>query len=139
MINNTDVLKQPLIDYAAVTDPTDLSILYAVYMANRALMAMPSMAILGPKEIDPAPDVADENEIKEALKRYLQPSNAHQCCTASMMPREEGGVVDSMNRVYGTKGLSVVDASTWIVNVGNAPMPSIYAGAEKVCLPRCWW
>jgi choline dehydrogenase len=137
-INSTSILTDPLIDYGALTDPTDLSMLYAIYMKNRELMSTLDIAVLGPIETSPAPDTDDEAEIKEAIKRALQPSNAHQCCTAAMMKREDGGVIDTENRVYGTERLSVVDASTFPLVPGGGPQASVYAWAEKVILLPRW-
>jgi choline dehydrogenase len=133
-INSTSILADPLIDYGALADPTDLSMLYAIYTKNRKLMSTPDMAVLGPIETSPAPGVNDEVEIKEAIKRALQPSNAHQCCTAAMMKRENGGIVDTENKVYGTEKLSIMDASTFPLVPGGGPQASVYAWAEKVCL-----
>ncbi|KAF2846944.1 GMC oxidoreductase [Plenodomus tracheiphilus IPT5] len=129
--NSTNILDAPLIDYGALSDPIDLEILYAIYTKNRELMASPDIAVLGPIETAPAPRVSNEAEIKEMIKKALTPSNAHQCCTAAMMSREDGGVVDAQNRVYGTERLSVVDASTWPLVVGGGPQASVYAWAEK--------
>jgi choline dehydrogenase len=131
-INSTSILTDPLIDYGALTDPTDLSMLYAIYMKNRELMSTPDIAVLGPIETYPAPGTNDEAEIRELIKRTLQPSNAHQCCTAATMKREDGGVVDTENKVYGTERLSVVDASTFPLVPGGGPQASVYAWAEKV-------
>ncbi|KAH9863603.1 hypothetical protein J1614_009535 [Plenodomus biglobosus] len=131
-INSTNILDAPLIDYGALSDSTDLELLYAIYMKNRELMAASDIAILGPIETAPAPGISDETAIKEMLKKALAPSNAHQCCTAAMMNREDGGVVDPQNMVYGTERLSVVDASTWPLIVGGGPQASVYASAEKV-------
>jgi choline dehydrogenase-like flavoprotein len=130
-INSTSILDAPLIDYGALTDPTDLSIFHAIYLKNRELMSAPDVAILGPIETAPAPGLHDTEAIKNAIKRALAPSNAHQCCTAAMMSREDGGVVDPQNRVYGTRRLSVVDASIWPLVVGGGPQASVYAAAEK--------
>ncbi|KAH6643036.1 choline dehydrogenase-like protein [Boeremia exigua] len=130
-INSTSIFISPLIDYGALTDPTDLEILHAIYRRNRELMSTPAMSVLGPIETFPAPGVNSTNEIKAAIKKALAPSNAHQCCTAAMMSRKDGGVVDPQNRVHGTKRLSVVDASIWPLVVGGGPQASIYAGAEK--------
>ena len=48
-----------------------------------------------------------------------------------MLPREEGGVVDKRLRVYGVKGLRVVDASIFpMVPRGNI-QSSVYAVAER--------
>jgi choline dehydrogenase len=136
-INSTSIFTAPLIDYGAIMDPTDLEILYALYMKNRELMSTPNLAVLGPVETAPAPGFTDAELIKEKLKKALAPSNAHQCCTAAMMSKEDGGVVDPQNRVYGTHRLSIVDASVWPLIVGGGPQASVYAGAEKVCPDKC--
>lgn len=48
-----------------------------------------------------------------------------------MMPKELGGVVDTKLRVYGVKGLRIVDASIMpIIPKGN-PQSTVYAIAEK--------
>ena len=130
-VNSTSILEAPLIDYGALTDSTDLEILYAIYMKNWELMSTPDMAVLGPIETAPAPGIDDASTNKDAIMRALAPSNAHQCCTAAMMRREDGGVVDAQNRVYGTNRLSVVDASLWPLVVGGGPQASVFAGAEK--------
>ncbi|KAF2246817.1 GMC oxidoreductase [Trematosphaeria pertusa] len=130
-INSTDVLTAPLIDFGAITDPTDLEMLLAVYLKNRELMATPDIAILSPVETSPAPGLTDKDAIKDAIKKTLTPTNAHHCCTAAMMKREDGGVVDPQSRVYGTKRLSVVDISAWPLIVAGGPMGSVYAAAEK--------
>ncbi|ORY01579.1 choline dehydrogenase-like protein [Clohesyomyces aquaticus] len=130
-INSTSILSDPLIDFGALSDPTDLELLLAIYLKNRELMATKDMAVLGPIETSPAPGIEDIEVIRENLKSALTPSNAHMCCTNAMMRREDGGVVDKEGRVYGTRGLSVVDASVWPIVVSSGPMPSVYAGAEK--------
>ncbi|KAF2260261.1 choline dehydrogenase-like protein [Lojkania enalia] len=130
-ISSANVLADPLIDFGAATDPTDIEMLLGIYLKNRKLMAMPELAILGPIETSPAPGVADKDAIRKLLKANLQPSNAHMCCTAAMMRRADGGVVDVQNRVYGTERLSVVDNSVWPFILGSGPMASVYAGAEK--------
>lgn len=131
-INSTSILTDPLIDFGAITDPTDLEMLLAIYLKNRELMATPDLAVLGPVETSPAPGITNLEEIRAALKAALQPSNAHECCTNVMMEREDGGVVDPRNSVYGTERLSVVDASVWPFVVAGGPQASVYAGAEKV-------
>lgn len=130
-IKSTSVLDAPLIDYGALTDSTDLEILYAIYMKNRELMSTEDISLLGPIETAPAPGIQDKEAIMEAIVKSLAPSNAHQCCTAAMMSREDGGVVDPQNNVYGTRRLSVVDASIWPLVVSGGPQATAYAAAEK--------
>lgn len=129
--NSTSILDAPCIDYGLLTDSADLEILYAIYVQNRELTSTPDIAVLGPIETAPAPGITDEGAVKDAIMRALAPSNARQCCTAAMMKREDGGVVHAQNRVYGTKRLSVVDASICPLVVGGGPQASVCAGAEK--------
>lgn len=130
-ISSSSIRDDPLIDFGAITDPTDLEMLLAIYLKNRDIMATPDLKVLGPIETAPAPGVTDKEAIKSAIKATLQPSNAHMCCTNAMMKKTDGGVVDPQHRVYGTTGLSVVDASTWPFIVAGGPQASVYAGAEK--------
>ena len=57
---------------------------------------------------------------------------AYRCCgTCSMRPKDQGGVVDSELRVWGTRNLRVVDASILpLIPRGNT-MSTVYAMAEK--------
>ncbi|KAL8907683.1 MAG: hypothetical protein Q9207_001251 [Kuettlingeria erythrocarpa] len=47
------------------------------------------------------------------------------------MPKEHGGVVDPQLRVYGIKGLSVVDASMMPIIPAAHTQSTVYAVAEK--------
>ncbi|GAW00795.1 alcohol oxidase [Lentinula edodes] len=55
----------------------------------------------------------------------------HPIGTAAMMPKEDGGVVDSSLKVYGTKNLRVVDASVIPLEMSTHPQAAVYAIAEK--------
>ncbi len=48
-----------------------------------------------------------------------------------MLPKEDGGVVNSSLRVYGTKNLRVVDASIFPLNVRGNLGSLVYAVAER--------
>jgi choline dehydrogenase-like flavoprotein len=51
--------------------------------------------------------------------------------TASMLPREEGGVVDPALLVYGTSNVRVVDLSVMPIHLSTHPQSVAYAIAEK--------
>lgn len=69
-------------------------------------------------------------EAKEAVRNGFV-SHYHVCGTAAMMPREEGGVVDTQLQVYGVNGLRIVDASIFpLIPRGNI-QADVYAVAEK--------
>lgn len=61
----------------------------------------------------------------------MWPSFAHLSSTCSMLKREDGGVVDKSLKVYGTKGLRIVDASIFPIVPGAHLQASVYAVAER--------
>lgn len=131
-INSTDVSKPPIIDYRTATDPTDLDIVVAFLKKTRELFRAPSMKVMGPIELMPGPHVQSDAQIKAAARMSLVPTNAHQCCTAPMMPRNLGGVVDASRKVYGVQGLRVGDVSAFPFALSAGPTPTVYGAAEKV-------
>lgn len=133
-INSTDPLKNPLIDFRTCTDPADFSILVAYFHKQRELFNASSMAPLGPSEFAPGAKVQSDEDIIKFIKQTLVPSNAHECCSAPMMPKEMGGACDSQRKVYGVEGLRIGDVSAIPIAVAAGPTPSTYGAAEKVSL-----
>lgn len=132
-INSTDPLANPLVDFRAATDPTDLDVAMALVRRAREIMGAPSMRVLGPAEVAPfGAGVQTDDEIREAVRQTFNPSNGHECCTAAMMPKDLGGVVDDQLRVYGVEGLRVADISFWPMPLNGAPSATVYASAEMV-------
>ncbi|KAI0113930.1 hypothetical protein GGR51DRAFT_471387 [Nemania sp. FL0031] len=132
-INSTDPLINPVLDYRTATDPIDLSVYVSLFRRNRELFAAPDMASLGPVEASPfGAQLQTDEEIIAVLRQQINPSNAHQCCTAAMLPRELGGVVDSEWKVYGVQGLRVGDISYWPFQTSGAPSATVYASGEKL-------
>lgn len=68
--------------------------------------------------------------IKDLIKTSLL-SSGHPIGTCSMLPRDEGGVVDPMLRVNGTKNLRVIDASDFPLQIQGNIASVVYAAAEK--------
>ncbi|GJC78273.1 dehydrogenase xptC [Colletotrichum liriopes] len=136
-INSTDPLHQPVIDFRTGSDPVDFDLAVALFEKGKAIMSAPAMQVLGPKMAAPYGDATRE-EVKKLLAENMTPSNAHSCCTAAMVPKEKGGVVDTEMQVYGTKGLRVIDVSYWPMVLTAAPTATTYASGEKASHhPRC--
>jgi len=57
-------------------------------------------------------------------------SNFHPTGTYAILPKEKGGVVDGKLKVYGVKGLRVVDASIFPMLTRGNPISAVYAVAE---------
>lgn len=122
----------PSVDYGTLNDDTDLATLIAILRFNRRVMAAPSLAKLRPTEVSPGSEYVTDEDLKTVLRKLIQPTYQHPCCTCAMLPRELGGVVDHELRVYGVKGLSVVDAGIMPVIPGTHTSATVYAVAEKV-------
>lgn len=134
IINSTDPLVNPLVDFRAATDPTDLDVAVALLQKMREIMGAPWMEALGPTELSPfGQGVQTDVEMKEAIRKAMYPTNGHECCTAAMMPQSLGGVVDDQLVVYGVHALRVADISFWPMPVVGAPSTTMYASGEKVC------
>ncbi|KAI0508763.1 hypothetical protein F5B22DRAFT_658898 [Xylaria bambusicola] len=133
LINSTNPLAAPVLDYRTATDPIDIAIYVALFRKNRRLFAAPDMATLGPIETSPfGAQVQTDEDIIAVMREQINPSNAHQCCTAAMLPRELGGVVDSEWNVHGVQGLRVADISYWPFQTSGTPSATMYASGEKL-------
>jgi choline dehydrogenase-like flavoprotein len=132
-INSTNPLDNPLIDYRTATDPTDVKVYTALFRKQRQLFSAPSMQALGPVEVAPfGGNVTSDEQIAAVMRDQINPSNAHQCCTAAMLPRNLGGVVSHEQKVYGVTGLRVADISHWPMQISGAPMANMFGAAERV-------
>ncbi|KAF9693172.1 hypothetical protein EKO04_008926 [Ascochyta lentis] len=133
-LNATDPLGPPIVDYRLLSNPIDLQLHIRMQQYLRHHFATsPALAPLGPVELDPGPKLPSDKDVEDWLikQNKLYASNAHQVGTAAMMPRELGGVVDGELRVYGTKGLRVVDCSIIPLIPGAHTMATAYAIGEK--------
>jgi choline dehydrogenase-like flavoprotein len=133
MINTTDPRKPPLYDFGTFMHPSDLDIAVRALKKVRDWIASPPMQALGPIEILPGTSIGDTDEgIAAAIRGFATSSWQHPTSSCSMLKRELGGVVDSQLRVYGVRGLRVVDASIFPMAVGGHTSSTVYAVAEKV-------
>lgn len=93
---------------------TDQRLALYAFRNLRTILAQPGLAnyTIGPAngEVVPGPDITDDETILKYIKSTLLPV-WHVAGTCRMLPQAQGGVVDSRLRVYGVKGLRIVDAS----------------------------
>ncbi|KMW58817.1 Choline dehydrogenase [Candidatus Rhodobacter oscarellae] len=81
------------------------------------------------REMAPGRQLSSDADLRQYVK-----DNAwghHACGTCAMMPKDEGGVVDSRFNVYGVAGLRVVDASVFPRIPGYFLVSAVYMIAEK--------
>lgn len=135
-ISSSDVDAKPVIDpkYLSDEDGIDLE------MHARAIRHLESIAATEPMKglLKPGgrrnhPDAFVGNDLDKAKKFAAVggSSNWHPCGTCAMSPREKGGVVDSEFRVYGARGLRVVDASVFPFVPQSNLQGMVYGVAER--------
>jgi choline dehydrogenase-like flavoprotein len=126
----------PTVQYHTFQNPLDAENVVSIVRRVRKFWASPAMAVLGspPREIAPGEGLQTDEEILGKLRAdrgVFWPSLAHPSGTCAMMPERLGGCVGADLRVYGVKGLRVVDASTVPLIVGYGLQATVYAVAEK--------
>ncbi|PYI02594.1 glucose-methanol-choline oxidoreductase-like protein [Aspergillus sclerotiicarbonarius CBS 121057] len=135
-ISSADPAKPPIVDPRYLTAPTDLEMMARhMRFIDAIASSQPLASMLKPagKRSPGAPAdlrTASLDEVKDYVKSAAR-STYHATSTCAMMPREKGGVVDSRLRVWGTKGLRVVDASVIPIVPRANCQSTVYAIAER--------
>jgi len=128
-LNGTNPFAYPVLDFRYGSNPVDYQVMLEALRFNDALFQQPALQILQPVQNDP-PHAASDQQFESFLNRSLG-TEYHPCGTAAMLPREDGGVVDSNLVVYGTQNLRVVDASIFPIIPAAHLEAVIYGVCEK--------
>ena len=129
-INSADPFEPPLIDPRWLTNPVDRQVLVEALLFNREILATPPMLELRAAQFVPPVD-ADEEALNDVISNGIR-TEFHPSGTCAMLPLDQGGVVDSHLRVWGTQNLRVVDAGIFPVVPAAHLQAVVYAVAEKV-------
>lgn len=131
-IDPSNPLGDPQVSYRTFSNPIDMANLVAAFKYARRYMSQPALQSLHPVQLLPGANVTADADIEKYLRNMLVfPSFAHASGTAALMPEEYGGVVSIDLRVWGTRRLSVVDASVFPMIPATHLCTSVYAVAEK--------
>jgi choline dehydrogenase-like flavoprotein len=123
---------EPIVDYRSFSNPVDLDLIVELLRGTRDIMTSgPMVEAFDPVETSPGADITDAEEIKKWVAGRISPSTGHPIGTASMAPRELGGVVGPDLLVYGTTGLSVADNSIMPLIPSTHTSSTAYAIGEK--------
>lgn len=127
--------SEPIVDYRALSNPTDMEIMVENVRYMRKFMASEDFVDAQPVETMPGIDIEGE-DLEEWIRSVLIPTNFHPIATAAKKPREKGGVVDEELLVHGVKKLSVADGSIMPLLPGANTQQPVYMLAEKVSFGR---
>jgi choline dehydrogenase len=113
-IKSNSSSDNPLVNPRWLTDPRDQEVAVACFKEARAVFttSIAQEIVLGP-EAFPGLHIQTDREILDLIKASAAPIY-HSACTCRMgKSGDKTAVVDSKARVFGIKGLRVVDASAF--------------------------
>ncbi|SOV07917.1 related to Glucose oxidase [Ustilago sp. UG-2017a] len=129
IINSTNPFAPPTIDPAYLSNPADMTILRQGFKLARRLATTPPLSNFTSSETTPGTAVSSDAQWEEWIRSAVG-TEFHPSSTCCMLPREQGGVVDSNLRVYGTRNVRVVDASVPPLSFSAHLMSVTYGLAE---------
>lgn len=112
-LNATNPRGPPVVTHNAFVNPVDRSVLGISTRYYRSVLASPLLARFRIAETAPGARFQTDEELYAAMlaQGLLSPTLAHPSGSCPMMPEKLGGCVSEKLLVYGTRRLSVVDAS----------------------------
>ncbi|KAK4682386.1 hypothetical protein QC764_115920 [Podospora pseudoanserina] len=124
-------LGSPIIDPKFLNNEYDIQgLIHALKFARKIFQTEPLKSVVV-SEYEPGLDVVKTDAEWRAYLLRNMGIIFHPMCTAAMLPKKDGGVVDPKLVVYGTENLRVVDASVIPVQISAHPQTVVYGIAEK--------
>ncbi|KAJ7199539.1 alcohol oxidase [Mycena rebaudengoi] len=115
-IKSGNPLDPPAIDPRYFESAYDLQTVVEMVKFNRRL-------------VNPGPDIQTDEQIAAWIKNFFN-STWHTVGSCSMLPLEDGGVVDNKLKVYKTTNIRVVDLSIIPLHIGAHTQATAYALGE---------
>ncbi|KAJ6565084.1 alcohol oxidase [Mycena sp. CBHHK59/15] len=129
-VKSSDPTEAPAIDPRYFDSDYDLKTLVELIKFNRRLVKQePLRDILSGVEVNPGPEYETDEQIAEWLKTHFS-TTWHTVGSCSMLPLEDGGVVDTRLKVYKTTNIRVVDISIIPLHIGAHTQATAYALGE---------
>lgn len=131
-LQSNSTTDAPLINPNFLGDKGDQEVAIALFRRLREVAKATPLENIVLSEVYPGAQYETDEQILTVLRDTLM-TVWHAACTCKMgKPDDKMAVVDSKARVYGVKGLRVVDASAFPVLIPGHPLGTVYALAEKI-------
>jgi choline dehydrogenase-like flavoprotein len=129
-INSSDPTVPPVIDPHYMAHPSDLTILREGLKLARSIgMTEPlNSSITG--ELSPGANITTDDQWNAWILNDFH-TEYHPSCSCSMLPQNQGGVVDAHLKVYGLNNVRVVDSSVFPIEWSAHMMAPTYGLAEQ--------
>jgi choline dehydrogenase len=130
-ISSADASIQPVINPNLLSAPEDIDMAIAGFKRTREIWSLMKNVTIGP-EYYPGPNVTTDAQILEYIGKAAF-TLYHASATCKMgRSNDTMAVVDTKARVYGVRGLRVVDASAFPFLPPGHPQATVYMLAEKI-------
>ena len=132
-ITSPSMLDPPAINLGWLTDPADVEVAVAAFKRVRQIWdSAPAVSISIGSELVPGSAVSSDADILNYIRQSVTPI-WHASSTCSMgKAGDPMAVVDSTAKVFGVKGLRVVDISAFPFGLPTHPQGTVYMLAEKI-------
>ena len=133
-INSSDASVQPVYDPAFASNDYDFQAVVAMMKWIRTIANTAPFSDVWESEYEPGLEVVPETDNEAEWQTYVRNNTNtfyHPVGTCAMLPKDNGGVVDSNLLVYGTQNLRVVDASVIPILLSAHPQTGIYGIGER--------
>jgi len=133
-ISSSDIDVKPTIDPKYLSNEYDVQAAIAAIKYARKIANTAPMRDIWVTEYEPGLDAVPELNNDAQYRDFVLNTTVsiyHPLGTCAMLPRKEGGVVDSNLVVYGTSNLRVVDASVIPVLISGHIQTAVYGIAER--------
>lgn len=129
-ISSANPMDYPVIDPSYLKHPADVQILREGLKLTRKIGQTQPLSSSMTNEVLPGEDVQSDEDWDKWLRGQIF-TEFHPSSTCSMLPFEQGGVVDANLRVYGLANVRVADASVPPISFSAHLMGSTYGIAEQ--------
>ncbi|RVX69830.1 hypothetical protein B0A52_05664 [Exophiala mesophila] len=129
-IGSADPMDYPIIDPNYLANPTDVKILREGIKLIRRLSQTEPLSSSLTGESAPGSQVQSDEDWEDFMRKNVF-TEYHPSSSCSMLPLDQGGVVDATLRVYGLSNVRVADASIPPISFSAHLMMSTYGIAEQ--------